>query len=138
MPLYILDDPIYKKHSEEIKKAMDLNLNITSQGGIIVELSGNIAIGDADTMSADVIEAISRPIPYLIFDFSNAKMPNSRFLGKMLEIYKLNKYRNVSTYIYCGKNKEVRELFKAAYVDHIIPTIKDLKNVESVESEVLF
>jgi len=109
---------------------MEIDLKKANKGGIIVGLSGNISIGDADMMSSEVIEAMSHSLTYVVFDFAHASLPNSRFLGKMMEIYKLNRHRGVNTFIFCGENGEVRDLFKAAYVDHIIPTVENVNDVE--------
>jgi anti-anti-sigma regulatory factor len=99
----------------------------TDDSGIVIELSGElVGIQDADTVSSRFTDAYSDTISYVIFDFANSGIPNSRFLGMMMQIYKLNKSRRVKTSIFCGRNAEVKSLFKTAYVDHIIPLIDDL------------
>jgi hypothetical protein len=37
--------------------------------------------------------------------------------------------------IFCGRNTEVKSLFKTAYVDHIIPLIDDLPEAASTFSK---
>jgi hypothetical protein len=97
-----------------------------------MELWGEISdIHDADTLSSEFTEAYSDAVSYVIFDFENSGRPNSRFLSMMMKIYKLNKSRRVKTSIFCGRNTEVKNLFKTAYVDHIIPLIDDLPEPES-------
>jgi anti-anti-sigma regulatory factor len=116
----------------EREHGMKMVLRKTKDSGIVMELSGELAgVHDTDTVSSKFTDAYSDAISYLIFDFANAGIPNSRFLGMMMQIYKLNKSRRVKTSIFCGRNTEVKNLFKTAYVDHIIPLIDDLPEAAS-------
>jgi anti-anti-sigma regulatory factor len=116
---------------------MEIAIKKFRDGGVIVSLSGDISgLQDADRMSREVTEVISGPIAYLIFDFANASLMNSRFLGKMMELFKLNKSRGVRTFIFCGGNNKLEDLFKVAYIDHIIPIIANLKDAASFSSKM--
>jgi anti-anti-sigma regulatory factor len=110
-------------------------LKKTMEGGIIIVLSGELTgLQDADKMASEITEAYADDISYMVFDFANSSIPNSRFLGKMMAIYKLNKSRKVQTYIYFADNGEVRDLFKAAYVDHIIPIVAQIHDAAALSS----
>jgi anti-anti-sigma regulatory factor len=120
----------------EREHCMKAVLRKTNDSGLIIALSGDIiGIHDADTISTKFTEAYSDAISYLIFDFADAGIPNSRFLGVMMQIYKLNKSRRVKTSIFCGRNAEVISLFKTAYVDHIIPLIDELPETAATLSK---
>jgi hypothetical protein len=114
-------------------RIMKIALKKTKEGGFVIALSGELTgLADADKMSSEITEAYSDEISYMVFDFAKSFIPNSRFLGKMMAIYKLNTSRNVRTYIYFGDNGEVRDLFKAAYVDHIIPIVANINDAASI------
>jgi anti-anti-sigma regulatory factor len=120
----------------ESEPGMKIVLRKTNDSGIVMELSGElVGIHDMDAISSKFAEAYSDEISYLIFDFAHSGIPNSRFLGMMMRIYKLNKSRRVGTFIFCGNNTEVRNLFKTAYVDHLIPLIDDLQEAASFLSK---
>jgi anti-anti-sigma regulatory factor len=82
-------------------------------------------------MSSEVSEVLSDIITYMVFDFSNSSLPNSRFLGKMMELFKSNKRCGIRTFIFCGNNEKIKDLFEIAYVDHIIPIINDINEAAS-------
>jgi anti-anti-sigma regulatory factor len=115
---------------------MEIAIKKTKTDGIIVVLSGEITgLKDADVMFFEVTGALSETIPYFVFDFTKSSLPNSRFLGKMMEVYKSNKSRGVQTFIFCGGNNLVKDLFKVAYVDHIIPIIADITDAATLASK---
>jgi anti-anti-sigma regulatory factor len=114
------------------KQTMEIRIKKTKECGIVVVLSGDITgLKDPDKMSLEVREILSNALPYMVFDFSNSSLPNSRFLGKMMELFKSNKSRGIQTFIFCGDNDKVKDLFEIAYVDHIIPIIADINEAAS-------
>jgi anti-anti-sigma regulatory factor len=115
---------------------MEIGIKKTKERWMIVVLSGEITgLHDADTMSFQVTEALSDTISYVVFDFANSSLPNSRFLGEMMELLKSNKNRGIQTFIFCGDNDKVKDLFEIAYVDHIIPIIADINDPASSASK---
>jgi anti-anti-sigma regulatory factor len=92
--------------------------------GLMVSLYGILfESGNADVFARAVREAMPTGLKYLVFNFNESSLPDSRFISKMIELYHENKRNGVAIYLICGKNEDVADLFKVNFLDKIMPII---------------
>lgn len=108
-----------------------MNIKIEKKNqGLVVELVGALyETGNAEAFAKSVREATAEPYRFVVFDFNDASLPDSRFISKIIEIQKENKRRKVATYLLCGRNPDVLEMFRISFLDKLMPVISDLNQV---------
>jgi anti-anti-sigma regulatory factor len=95
------------------------------ENGTVFMLLGMLTGQNDGTMFMDEVrKTIQSSTTHVIFDFNESSLPDSRFLGKMIELFHENKRKGIKTYLIGGKNEDIVELFKIAYIDKIMPLIQ--------------
>jgi anti-anti-sigma regulatory factor len=91
----------------------------------LVTRTGNAA-EFADTVHRAMITADADVI---VLDFSEASLPDSRCIGKVVELFREFDAAGKKTYILCHENPDVLELFSLAYVDTFIPVVEHREDI---------
>lgn len=98
---------------------------------LIVQLMGNLSeFGVAGRFYDSVSENISPDIRHLVYNFDQTSLPDSRFIGKMVEIYKNNRDR-VKMYALCDQNDDVKELLLICGMTHILTFLSSESQIPS-------
>jgi len=61
---------------------------------------------------------------YIVLNFNESSLPDSRFIGKLIELYHEYKRSGIKMYLLGSKNEDITDLFKVAYLDRLMPFIK--------------
>lgn len=100
------------------------------RGGLMVRLLGTLTeMGNADRFRDSVRERLAEKPAFITFDFSEASLPDSRFIGRIVELYHDCKQDLINAYLYCGTNEDVLDIFRIASIEQFIPILTSPENI---------
>jgi anti-anti-sigma factor len=105
-----------------------LEIQTEKQGErLLFRLSGTLSeIGAANRFIDFVREHVRPEIQTLVFDLAKASLPDSRFIGRLIQLSQECTLKKMKIYLYYGENKEVENLIKITNLDGIFPMLSHL------------
>ncbi len=87
---------------------------------LVVRLMGSLSeFGVAEQFHEIVSKQLGPDIKHLVYNFNEASLPDSRFIGRMVEIYK-NRHDQIKVHVLCDRNEDVKELLLICGMKNIL------------------
>ncbi len=98
--------------------------------GPVIRLIGVLSeFGNAERFSQNAMKTLDDNPKFVAVDFTEAALPDSRFISRLISLYTEAKKRGIKTYLLCNGNAEVLDLIRVSHLHAIMPLIQSVQDI---------